>query len=444
MTVFSITPVGGTATVGDVVTLSVYDATLSGGLVSDSYTVVSGDDSTAIATGLANAINSDSAVNWFVFAATSGPNITLFTFSQNSTSYRAHTNSTATETILLGTNTPIGGTSGFFGSTLFQYNNVNELIAISGGGGQLSATTSKPVKSGTVGTNTVNIQQTPIKTTYGVPEYSSATEVITLGQQRNGSAFLAVSGTITVGDVLSIIVFNSSLSGGQKQIFYTVMSGDSINSIASSMAAIVTADPDIAALGISAVPISQLIYITPTGTTYSSTMSAGATETIMLGFNNSGNISVNVGGSATAGDTLTITTTNAALSGGSESVTYTVLSGDTTVSMAEGLAAAINADTALEGIGLTATNSSPAIMNWSQAFSANPMLSAFESIASVIDYLQSQVSRRNTMIIILPTSPTQEKQMMSFLQDQNPEINPCDNCSTRIRDALLKGKVLHN
>jgi len=39
------------------------------------------------------------------------------------------------------------------------------------------------------------------------------------------------------------------------------------------------------------------------------------------------------------------------------------------------LAATINADTNLGGIGLTATNSSQGILSWSEAFSANPLLS---------------------------------------------------------------------
>lgn len=62
----------------------------------------------------------------------------------------------------------------------------------------------------------------------------------------------------------------------------------------------------------------------------------------------------NLGGTITAGNTVTITVNDAALSGGTKSKTYTILVSDTLASVATALASAINADTALAAIGVTA------------------------------------------------------------------------------------------
>jgi phage tail sheath gpL-like len=54
---------------------------------------------------------------------------------------------------------------------------------------------------------------------------------------------------------------------------------------------------------------------------------------------------------------LTITIFDPALAGSSEAVNYTVLAGDTLTTIATNMAAAINADTALQAIAVTATSS---------------------------------------------------------------------------------------
>ncbi len=428
--------VGGTTTAGDVVTLRVYDDTLSGGTVSDSYTVSSGDDTTAIATGLANAINSDSSVNYVVYAANFGPNIILITYSQNTTSYRSSTNSAATETVLLSKNA-IGRTFGIFGSNQFHYNNDNELVQVtSGGATQIDSTTSKPIKEGAVASNTLSILQTASNTTYGVPQYSSASETISVGQQQNGSSNLTVGGTATVGDVLSVIVFNSSLMGGQKQIFYTVLSGDTVSSIPSSLASAINADTDVAALGITATSIGQFVILSQIGTTYTSATSSGATETLDLGFNNSGNIIVGVGGSVTAGDTVTVTAVNAALAGGQEDATYTVLSGDTIVSIAAGLAAAINTDTNLVNIGLTANSSSPATLSWSQAFSANTTLTPYEN-DTVISATDGNSSTASTNYELY-TPPTTADTSLTYDLNGNMTNDGTNDYSWDAENRLIK------
>jgi len=80
-----------------------------------------------------------------------------------------------------------------------------------------------------------------------------------------------------------------------------------------------------------------------------------------MGFNQNGTQTIVIGGTKTTGDVLTITSLDAGLSGGKEATPYTVQSTDTLTSIATGLAAAINADTHLSGISVSATSSSTVV-----------------------------------------------------------------------------------
>lgn len=128
---------------------------------------------------------------------------------------------------------------------------------------------------------------------------------------------------------------------------------------------------------------SAVVTITTAGTTYSSSTSGGATETITLGYNSQGNTVAVVGGTKTTGDVLTVTATNASLGGGSSNSSYTVLSGDNLVTIAAGLAAAINSNTNLQTLGVTATNTAAADLTWSTNFTASPSLPSGTSTATV-------------------------------------------------------------
>jgi RHS repeat-associated protein len=88
------------------------------------------------------------------------------------------------------------------------------------------------------------------------------------------------------------------------------------------------------------------------------TLSSGATETLTLGINDTaalnGSVSALIGGTATATDILTVTVFDAGLPGNSKAVQYTVPGGATLDSITSGLATAINNDTDLQGIGVSA------------------------------------------------------------------------------------------
>ena len=70
------------------------------------------------------------------------------------------------------------------------------------------------------------------------------------------------------------------------------------------------------------------------------------------------NQNIALGGTTTTGDAITIAVNDFGLTGGSSTVSYSVLSSDTLTTIASGLAAAINASTGLQSIGVTAVSSS--------------------------------------------------------------------------------------
>ena len=309
--------IGGTLTVSDQLKINVYDAGLSGGVETASYTTMSGDSTTAMATGLKNAINGDSNLQALgVSATSSGRVITITSNSPNLTTYRNASASTVTETM-----------------------------------------------------------------NFGLP--------------ANGIQTAPIGGSKTTGDVLTITVFDAGLSGGSKSDSYTVLSGDKLTSIAAGLASAVNGDSALTSIGVSVASVSTLVNITSASvhaTGYSQSTNSGATETITLGnaagvqqgsfncvnqltaFSPGGPISfqansdfpvkaaaVNVaqmatiGGTIHAGDVVWLSVHDPALSQ-AEHVSYQVLGTDTTTSIATTLKNAVNADTALSSLGVTATS----------------------------------------------------------------------------------------
>ena len=68
-----------------------------------------------------------------------------------------------------------------------------------------------------------------------------------------------------------------------------------------------------------------------------------------------------IAGTITVGDVLSLTAHDTLLTGGQETVSYTVHTGDTLTAVAAGLAAAVNADTALAAVGIIAYPSAAVI-----------------------------------------------------------------------------------
>ncbi len=336
-----------------------------------------------------------------------GSNITLNSTSINPTTYRATTNTGAIETIVLGSTINSGGAS--LGSVQYQYNNVNELVSLGGNGlTQYQGTTNKAVTSASVATNGFSIQRTKLnRTTYGQPEYSSATATIDFRLTVNGNTNFLVGATPTTDDVMSVIVYNKALPNGQEQVFYTVQMGDGVNDVATGLSNAINADTNITALGISANAVTDTVFINQPATTYSVSASGGATEWIWLGNNNDGNLVAEIDGTITASDTLTLTVNDPRLGGGTEPVTYTVQPGDTNITVANGVAALINGDTNLTNIGVTAVTSASAKLNWSEAFTANQLLPGWnQTEASATDAVPNTTTVPYSIYTVAPNGST--------------------------------------
>jgi RHS repeat-associated protein len=258
-------------------------------------------------------------------------------------------------------------------ATQYFYNNVNELVAYAAGGPiRYQGVTNKPVKSASVGTDVVTITAAaPNPTTYAGSTNVGATETITFGTNSDGNVAATIGGTVTTGDVLTITTYNATLTNGQEPVAYTVPMGATLTSIAAGIASAIDADANLPKIGVSATSSVAVVNISVTRPTYTSSTSGGATETITLGTNNSGSSSATIGGTPSMGNTLTITTHYPSLPTGQVSDTYTVLSTDTIVTIAAGLAAAMNADSHITGLGISASAGSNATLNWSENFTAN-------------------------------------------------------------------------
>lgn len=112
--------------------------------------------------------------------------------------------------------------------------------------------------------------------------YDATTEKM-LSQLVNTNWMCTIGGTVTVGNVLTIVVHDAGLSGGLKNISYTVISGDTLAKIATGLANAFNADTALAALGIIAYANGAILSLSTSPgntTTFTGTTSGGATATL--------------------------------------------------------------------------------------------------------------------------------------------------------------------
>jgi RHS repeat-associated protein len=369
--------VGGTKTTGNVLTLTVFDSGLTTGQQAVTYTVLAGDTLTSIATGLAAAVNANTNLQGIGVSATAVNQIVnLQSTSSNLTTYTKSVNAGGTETITL---------SSGVGVMQAAYNNVNELVGLSPGGDtRFQGVTNKAIKSASVATQVINVSAKPVnQTSYSSSVSGAATETVAFSANINGNTTATIGGTNTTNDVVTITTFNASLTNGQKSDSYTVQPGDTPTLIATGLKNAINADTSLQAIGVSATSSGAVITITVTGTTYTTSTSGGATETLTLGTNVAGNTTVAVGGTVTNGNTVTVTVHSPLLAGGQRAVTYTVQATDTLVTVAQGLANAMTADTNLQALGVSASNSKAATLAFAESFSGNGTLPTGMSTANV-------------------------------------------------------------
>jgi hypothetical protein len=320
-----------------------------------------------------------------VTATSSGAVVTI----SSTPTYTASTSTGATETITLGSN--VNGTiTATIGGTITASNTVS--LKVSGAGLASARTETYTVLStdtlttiaagltalvnadttlkgiGVTATSSgaiVSVSNAPINYPLYIPSVTGgATETIALAMNNNSKQLAVIGGTITAGDTVSMNVSDFGLSGGTETDSYMVTSSDTPTTIATGLTAAINADTKLQAIGVSATSSAAQITLnslSPNVTTYNPFTSAAATESISMGLNQNGTQTIVIGGTKTTGDILTVTSLDAGLTGGKESTPYTVQASDTLTSIATGLAAAINADTHLSGISVTATSSSTVV-----------------------------------------------------------------------------------
>ncbi len=174
---------------------------------------------------------------------------------------------------------------------------------------------------------------------------------------------LVIGGSKTTSDVITVTATDSGLSGGTEAVAYTVLSGDTLTTIAANLAATITANSDCQSVGIDAVSSGTTVTLrskSPNVTTFATSLSGGSTETASLGVNAALH-NATIGGTPTTSDVVQITVHDPALGGGSTSVSRTVQGGDTLTSIATALTASINGSGSLSGAGITATSNGPVI-----------------------------------------------------------------------------------
>ena len=162
------------------------------------------------------------------------------------------------------------------------------------------------------------------------------------------------TGSPTVGDTLTLAVADTGLTGfgGPESLAYTVKSGDTFTTVATAFAGLINGDGVLPNLGITGSSSGTTVHIqslSQNNTSYSTSIARAATETFSVA-----GATVAVGGTATPTDVTNLTINSSALPSGAQTVTYPVASGDSLTSIAVGLAAAVNSNSALSAAGIGA------------------------------------------------------------------------------------------
>lgn len=385
------------------VSLSVFDSQISGGTVTKTHTFTGADTLATAAAALAASINSDSGLREARITASSKDNVLYLT----STSIDMSTYTESKPEPPIAYPTPQIWLASNLAITGFNHNNVNELIDTNSDGNlRFSGSSSKPIildplpppetleLTSTVKSNTLKItSKQPNTTTYSVGTSSGATAIPELGYNSAGSTTVSIGGVITDGDVLSVGVHDTRLSGGVEAISYSIHSGDTLASVASGLAELIASNTDLQDIGISATckhsllgNWSQNFDTSPTltsavqnnisvegrtpglpgaykatlsslksiGMRIAATTSAGSTGDITLSSYINGSYRASIGLGFTAGDVVSLTFHNPLFTGGPIVVSRTVQPGDGIGSISAALISGINGNATLQSLGIRA------------------------------------------------------------------------------------------
>lgn len=158
---------------------------------------------------------------------------------------------------------------------------------------------------------------------------------------------ITVGGTALTGDTFFVEFSGAGIGPTPIVVSFASTTGNTTTQGATGIKNAINANAALTALGISATSSSAVVTLAGTSSDEPVTVT---------GWVNTTSPTMVIGGTVAAGDVNTLTITGAALTGSPISVNYTALLGDTTTSVAAGLAAAINSNVVLAKAGITASN----------------------------------------------------------------------------------------
>lgn len=204
---------------------------------------------------------------------------------------------------------------------------------------------------------------------------SSPAGFLAANPRADATATATIGGSATSGDILTIEAANPVFPAGLISHTYTVGGSDTLDTIADELAQLFNDDPVAAGFGLRADveaavitfhqggPVGNFTALSANPTqdkiTIAGTALTGDQITVLfsgaaLGPVTAATVLAAIGGTTTPTDTVALTFTNTGVVGLPITKTYTVQPGDTTTSIASGLAALINADATLAAAYITA------------------------------------------------------------------------------------------
>lgn len=424
LSVNSTVNVGGAATAGDKITLTMTSSGVTGSPISITYTVTAADKPATIAANLAAQVNSNSQLNASgISASVSGAAITLYAPTSLSP-YPAWTASIAPSQSGIAASETVSISSVPLTNNTFQFIKAAQMVASSkfsipqlgylyrglpdaadslpplqaaldqlavslSAGLQKIATanafTSDPTGSALQKKLSVLLSADQVGATMnlinGSEVFVSPLAAFPTGVSLLTVTTLTVGGTATAGDKLTLTLISPAMSQSPINIFHIVSTNDNPDSIAPAMASRINSNSTLTAAGISATSSGAVITLfAPTSITPLWTagiaparIAGFVTETVKLSVPQSFNFinTATMEGTASGGDTITLTVRSSAVTGSPMSIVHSVSAADTPLSIASDLAAQINSDSALSSAGISASATGP-VISMSAPTSLNP------------------------------------------------------------------------
>lgn len=365
----------GSVTTSDVNTVTFSHPALSNGTKAITYTSAGGNTLSDVASGLATAINGDSTLSGLGIVATAvGANLFLtWGVSANGLTASFAASRAATETLTAAA--VAGSAPSYLGPA-----QVGSYTITVGG----SATTGDIVSA----TIYCASMQNPITVQYTVQggdttaliaqglanaiNASTQLDLVSMTAVRSGSVLTITwlqfqSGAVSMKTAVRGVSTEAGTTTSpvlSRTVSYLTITSDTTTLIATGIKNAINADPILAQWGIPATSSGAVVTILYNGNlrpmTISTSFSSGATEAAAIASSQYAPTAT-IGGTITAGDKVGITVNSGEFLDGAQTVTYTVVGGDTTTTIAAALVALLNQVTDMVQNGYSCSNSGAVI-----------------------------------------------------------------------------------